>query len=390
MASVYKHKKRGYQVRWKLFFPDGSCANKYRYIQNRVEADRVCRDCDFMERGSRAGNLSVREITQARRDGLITEQEARTLSGGKVVSEYDLQKVIDEYRSSIAVSHTDSALCKTLCRIKFLAEWFKKHPIPLLSVSDIKKYVLDRREGRLAYTNAKTGFARIGVSAKTISNELQIMSGIVNEAIRLGMTEANPVKDVHVPIKTDRLRRALSLSEVGAVISAAAEHRHLLHGQIYEFIHVALFTGFRRSELRTLCWDDINFDTRRIVIQSKQIDGEPDFTPKSGTARFKSIPDKIMPLLEGMERRGRFVFGGDKPYNVDSISQVVRLLMRRAGLVGVSLHHCRHTYGSWLLRKTGDLSFVQGEMGHLDISTTKKYIHTIEDASDPARTFDYE
>jgi integrase len=165
----------------------------------------------------------------------------------------------------------------------------------------------------------------------------------------------------------------------------------MLHGQVYELIHMALYTGFRRSELRTLCWSDINFDTKRLYIQSKEIDDEPDFTPKSGVARFKSIPDKLLDLLKGMERRGRFVFGGDVPYNIDTISHVVKTILIRAGIPDVSLHHCRHTYCSWMLRQSGgDLKYVQGEMGHLDVATTKKYTHTIEDDLDPSRTFDYE
>lgn len=390
MAAVYEHKSRGFQVRWKLYFADGSHADKYRYIHNRSEAEQVRRDCDFLENGSRSGNLSVREIGQARRDKLITELEARTLSGGKVVAEYDLHRVMEAYRTTISISNTPVAFKKAYAKATLISMWLKRHPIPLLTDSDVKAYVVGRKDGKITFKNKKTGFARVGAKPKTIANEIQIMRGIIDEAVKLGMVESNPARLVAVPVKSSRLLRALSLDEIDKVLKAAVDNQHLMHGQLLEFIHVALFTGFRRSELRTLTWDDINFDTRRIVIQSKQIDGEPDFTPKSGTARFKSIPDKIMPLLQNMERRGRFVFGGDQPYHVDSLSQVVRLLMRRAGLVGVSLHHCRHTYGSWLLRRTGDLSFVQGEMGHLDISTTKKYIHTIEDANDPARSFDYE
>lgn len=390
MAAIYEHKNRGFEVRWKLYMPDGSFIGKHRYLHSSVEAEQICRDCNFLEKGSRAGNLSTREVCQARRDGLISEVDARSLTGGKVVADYDLTKVVEAYRSTISVSHTPVAFEKAYGKVKLISLWLKKHPIPLLTDSDVKRYVLDRREGRITFKNSKTGFARVGASPKTISNEIQMLCGLIDEAMRLGMVDSNPARLVSVPVKSSRLRRALSLHEVESVIAAAEQNRHLMHGQLLEFIHVALFTGFRRSELRTLCWDDLNFDTRRIVIQSKQIDGEPDFTPKSGSARFKSIPDKLVPLLAGMERKGRFVFGGDKPYNVDSISQVVRLLMRRAGLVGVSLHHCRHTYGSWLLRRTGDLSLVQGEMGHLDIATTKKYMHTIEDLNDPARSFDYE
>ncbi len=62
--------------------------------------------------------------------------------------------------------------------------------------------------------------------------------------------------------------------------------------------------------------------------------------------------------------------------------------MLRARLPGLSLHRCRHTYSSWILRKTEDLKYVQEELGHLDIGTTKLYMHTIE-TDDPARSFDY-
>jgi site-specific recombinase XerD len=70
---------------------------------------------------------------------------------------------------------------------------------------------------------------------------------------------------------------------------------------------------------------------------------------------------------------------------------VVKKIMKLSGLPSdLSLHHLRHTYGSWMLRLTGDLKYVQDEMGHLDISTTKNYMHNIEDRTDPARGFSYE
>lgn len=389
MAAVYPHKKHGFMIKYLLYFQDGSCVTKYRYRATRPEADYLCRDCDFLERGSRSGSLSQREVAQARRDGLVSDQEARALTGGKLASVYDLESVLSAYLDSIRLSHTPVAFEKEAAKAGHICDWLKKNPIPSLVDADVKRYLLDRREGRIVYRNAKTGFARDGVRDKTLKNELQTLVGIINEAVRLGMVDSNVAKGVSVSVKSSTVRRALSMSEIARVMNALADNRHLMHGQIFEFVMLSLYTGFRRSELRTLTWDDVDLAHRRIVVQSKSIPGEGDFTPKSGEARSKSIPDKLMPVLEGMKRQGRFLFGGDKPYHIDSISQVVRLLMRRAGLPGVSLHHFRHTYGSWLLRKTGDLKYVQDELGHLDINTTKKYMHLVE-SDDPARSFDYE
>ena len=394
VAAVYEHKgkirNRGFQVRWKLYFPDGSCTTKFKYLPTRPEAEAVRRDCDFLENGSRSGSLSPREVAQARRDGYISEQEARTLSGGKVVADYNLTAVLEAYRKTIAVSHTPVAFEKAFSKAQIIALWLKKNPIPLLVESDVKRYVLDRREGRIQYRNNKTGFARDGVRPKTVSNEIQIMVGLINEAVKLGMVETNVAKSVSVPVKTSKLRKALSRSDLMRFMPAVEANRHLMHGQMYEFIMVALYTGFRRSELRTLTWDDVDLVNHRISVQAKALPGEPDFTPKSGTARSKSIADKLYPVIDGIERKGRFLFGGDKPYHIDSISQAVRLVMRRAGLTGWSLHHLRHTYGSWLLRKTGgDLKFVQEDLGHLVLATTQNYMHSIE-SDDQGRSFDYE
>lgn len=389
LAAVYKHKSRGFQIRFKLYLPDGSHVVKYRYCRSSSEAQRVRRDCDFIASGSRSGNLSPREIAQARRDGLLSDADVRLLSGGKMPTVYDLDVVMSAYRDSISVTHTAVAFQKAYSKAMLISGWLKEHPIPDLAEADIKRYILDRREGRLLYHNAKTGFARAGVRPKTVSNELQIMTGIVEEARKLDMVKVNVCRLVSVPVKTSQLSKALSRADLVRFFDALSENSHLMHGQIYEFASVALYTGFRRSELRTLCWSDVDLVNRRICIQSKQVPGEPDFTPKSGTARSISIADKLFPILTGMPKTGRFVFGGDRPYHIDSISQTVRLVMRRAGLQGYSLHHLRHTFGSWLLRKTGDMKFVQDSLGHLDLSTTKRYMHTIE-AVDQVRCFDYE
>ena len=390
-AKVYVHNKRGFQVRFTLYFPDGEKTQRYRYLQTRPEADLVCHNCDFLERGSRSGSLSSREIIQGRHDGLLSEADAQRLSGGRVSVGYDLDKVFEQYIATITVSHSASALSKAAGRATWIKVWLESHPIPLLTNADVNRYVLDRRSGALSFKNPRSGFARVGVRPKTIKNEVDVLSGIVEEAVRLRMVETNIVKGISVPVKTSKLRRAMSLIEIKLLLASAEEHGNLMHGQVLPFIHLALYTGFRRSELRTLSWDDVNLETHRIMVQSKSVEGEDDFTAKSGAARFKSIPDALLPVLAGMERRGRFVFGGDAPYSADVISQTIKRLMKIAGLPeDLSLHHCRHTYGSWLLRKTGDLKLVQDEMGHLDVATTKKYAHTIENVNDPARAFDYE
>jgi len=50
----------------------------------------------------------------------------------------------------------------------------------------------------------------------------------------------------------------------------------------------------------------------------------------------------------------------------------------------VRVHDLRHAHASWLLAGGADLKTVMERMGHTQIMTTQKYLHTLPDAQDKA------
>jgi site-specific recombinase XerD len=46
---------------------------------------------------------------------------------------------------------------------------------------------------------------------------------------------------------------------------------------------------------------------------------------------------------------------------------------------GVRIHDLRHAHASWLLAGGADLNGVMDRMGHAQIHTTQKYLHTLPD-----------
>ncbi len=50
----------------------------------------------------------------------------------------------------------------------------------------------------------------------------------------------------------------------------------------------------------------------------------------------------------------------------------------------VRIHDLRHAHASWLLAGGADLKTVMERMGHSQIQTTQKYLHTLPDADDRA------
>jgi integrase len=391
MARIYLHKVHGFQIKYSVYFPDGSQKTKYRYTSVKTMANELLRCATFIENGSRAGNLNPREVAQARHDKLLSEEEARMLSGGRSVETYNQDKILNNYTVTSAVANTSYGHKCNMGRARFLCKWLSSHPLPSLTSADVRLYAHQRKFGELVNIHGYNKYTKFGVSSKTINNELGILRDLIDEAVELGMVDTNVAREVNVPQKNNTIRRSLNRDEICKLFEAADSHRHLCRGHVFEIIMFALFTGMRRAELRTLCWSDIDLETRKIAVQAKEMQNEENFTTKSGAADTVTIPDKLVPIIDSMARSGRFVFGGDKPVALVAMSAAVKLIMSKAGLPkDLSLHHLRHTFGSWLLKSTGDLSYVQGALRHLDIATTKKYVHTVANEDDPARSFGYD
>lgn len=59
--------------------------------------------------------------------------------------------------------------------------------------------------------------------------------------------------------------------------------------------------------------------------------------------------------------------------------------LKKAGLdPKVRIHDLRHAHASWLLAGGADLQVVKERLGHGSISTTERYLHTLDDADDTA------
>ncbi|MDT0330966.1 tyrosine-type recombinase/integrase [Nocardiopsis lambiniae] len=48
------------------------------------------------------------------------------------------------------------------------------------------------------------------------------------------------------------------------------------------------------------------------------------------------------------------------------------------------MHDLRHAHASWLLAGVADLQIVKERLGHADIATTARYLHTLPDADETA------
>ena len=132
-------------------------------------------------------------------------------------------------------------------------------------------------------------------------------------------------------------------------------------------IRLLLFTGARSSEITGLRWDWVR-ETRAILPDSKT-------GPKA-----IQLPPPARAVLDGLPRAGAFVFPnrqGDGP--MSDLGPRWHRLRDLAGLDGVRIHDCRHSFASHAVMSGLDLYTVGRLLGHADTAATERYAHLSDD-----------
>lgn len=122
-------------------------------------------------------------------------------------------------------------------------------------------------------------------------------------------------------------------------------------------ILLALYTGARASELLALRWQDINTDNGEVFIQSL----------KGGRPRPVVVPRFLREALA----RWR-ALSPVRPFAIsyNRLGEIWRLYRP----VQKPFHSLRHTFAMRVLRKTGNVHFVQRTLGHRSINSTMVYL----------------
>ena len=159
----------------------------------------------------------------------------------------------------------------------------------------------------------------------------------------------------------ERFLSADELKRLGFVLDHAEDK------QAAAAIRLLLFTGARSSEITGLRWDRIR-DTRAVLPDSKT-------GPKT-----IQLPPPARAVLSGLPRTGRFVFPnrkGDGP--MTDLGLRWHKLRDIAGLDGVRIHDCRHTFASHAVMSGLDLYTVGRLLGHADVASTERYAHLADE-----------
>ena len=270
-----------------------------------------------------------------------------------------------------------------------------RHLIPKLGNIRLASLTAGRLE---AYYAAALVSGRVngegGLSRQTVLHHHRALSLALGHAVRLGVVERNVAEQARPPSPVQTEMRALNADEAQLLIDAAEPT------PFAAALHLAIYTGLRRSELCGLRWSDIDLElgTLRVVRTLIKL-------PRTGVAFKEPKTDKsrrqialshstVVMLAHEKERQRleredlEIIVSDDvpvlswpdgSPIMPDSLSHAVPRLSRQAGLGHVRLHDLRHTHATLMLTVDVHPKVVQERLGHGDITTTLRiYSHVMK------------
>ncbi len=157
----------------------------------------------------------------------------------------------------------------------------------------------------------------------------------------------------------------------------------------FPLIHLATFSGMRRSELLGLRWENINFHHGTVSIsqilhclRGGRIVIEPPKTAKSrrlvplspalALRSYREIVEADLAQLGSTLAGDRLVFSqlDGSPLLPNTVTHAFAKIVRKAGLEGITLHSLRHTHASILLQQGVSSKTVAERLGHSTVVVT--------------------
>ncbi len=236
------------------------------------------------------------------------------------------------------------------------------------------------------------------LSAKTILEHHRLISLVLQQAFKEGITPLNVAKRV-TPPKVQQKEVAYFQPDEVAAICEALENEPIKWKTL---VYMMLITGARRGEILGLRWENVDFKGQKVYICNSVLytkeRGIYEDTPKTEKSkRFISIPAETVQMLQEYRRwqtaerlrlgayykNQDLVFTQDngEPLHPDSATDWLAKFSKRHKLPHITPHAFRHTMASLLFYNNVDAVSVSKRLGHAQVSTTANiYAHAIEAA----------
>ena len=151
-------------------------------------------------------------------------------------------------------------------------------------------------------------------------------------------------------------------------------------------ICLLLHSGLRVSELVSIRLKDLNLIENFVEVERK---GYENMVQVYFSDRASELLEDYLEIRERRYNAERYdnspLFVTPKrsgPAKIFTKNAIQKMIMKYATAYdkpGLTVHDLRHSFATYLLKKTGNIRIVQETLGHSNIKTTQKYTHILDD-----------
>jgi site-specific recombinase XerD len=208
-----------------------------------------------------------------------------------------------------------------------------------------------------------------GQAPLTVRRKLTAVASFYRFLQDTGRATLSPARGLPLPKVAQCFPTCLTAEQAGALLEAAHTpwHRALLA--------LLLFAGLWRSEVAAITLDDLDMEHAQLLVRGKG-------------ARQRVVPltplvveaiREYLPCRPQTESDHLFVSRvGGRPIAGRVTNRMLARVLEAAGLDqhGITPHALRRTFATHLIRNGVDVRTVQELLGHADLQTTARYLHS--------------
>jgi integrase/recombinase XerD len=204
---------------------------------------------------------------------------------------------------------------------------------------------------------------------------------LIGWASRYGMLHENFAKRIPVPKLTAKPRSPFTTHEVKMLEESLNDPTlPALYKPYVAQAVVAFHTGMRPTELDNLDWTDVGPEFISVRSAKHQEVG--------AVARMVRVTDSVISCMQTRSRGLVFNSVNGKKLNKDTRSEAIRFVCTKVGIKPREFYNTRRGTATEMFKAGYDISAIQHQLGHANISTTQIYIKpTMQQAASVFRGF---
>jgi integrase len=199
---------------------------------------------------------------------------------------------------------------------------------------------------------------------------LAVLTTLFNLAERWGHRPdgSNPCRHVQKfkERKRDRFLSEAELTHLGKVLKEA-EDKQAYSLSVLAAIRLLIFLGARLSEVLSLKWEYLNFETQSLRL--------PDSKTGAKTLYLSPPALAVLDTLPQIQGNPHILPGVKEGAHLVNLQAAWAQLRQKANIADVRLHDLRHNFASVAVAQGMSLPMIGALLGHHDVTTTSRYAH---------------